>query len=63
MDSALTQEEFSSLLELTYGGHQKQVIPLAHRNKLLELGYIVDRGYAATAVGKRLLQEGQYGST
>jgi hypothetical protein len=63
MKSELSDEEFSSLLEFTYGGNQKQALPLEHQNKLLELGYIVDRGCAATELGISLLRKGQHGPT
>ena len=59
MDNKLSLAEFSSLLELTYGGSQKQPMPKAHRDKLLALQYIAEREDATTAKGKRLLEAGQ----
>jgi hypothetical protein len=59
MEDKLSAAEFSSLLELTYGGNQKQPMPKVHRNKLLALQYIVAREDAATAKGKRLLDLGE----
>jgi hypothetical protein len=60
MDNKLTSEEFSSLLEFTYGGHQKQPMPKPHREKLLALQYIVARDDVVTAEGKRLLLRGEF---
>jgi hypothetical protein len=59
MEDKLNSAEFSSLLELTYGGNQKQPMPKLHREKLLALQYIVEREDATTAKGKRLLDMGQ----
>jgi hypothetical protein len=59
MDNKLTAAEFSSLLEMTYGGNQKQPMPKAHRAKLLALQYIAVREDAVTAAGRRLLDVGK----